>query len=248
MAKTIAQIETELLAAKAAEPLLDDLNSPSNTAIWRLWLHLVAVCHYIIYRQWDITKSELSVITNQSIIGTREWYVRTARGFSYNGFLIVSRASCRENGTKVILKVAKTGGTGIENLTPSELAALRAAITLRKIAGTDIDILSQTADLVALTVSVRYTGSLPTVLAAVKTAIKNCLALLPFDTSLSKGLLVDMLIQTVEGVSDAYIDEMKVNIGIGYTVINSNSVAADAGYFEIGKDNGNDLITINAYQ
>ena len=247
MARTIAHIEAEILAAKAAEPLLDDLNSPSNTAIWRLWIRLTAVAHYVIYRQWETTKVDFSTIMLNNIMGTLRWYALMARGVVSNGYPIVSRASARENGTKVIVKVAKLSGGILAHLTPLELSAVRKHIKLHKIAGTDIDVLSQTADLVSMAVDIRCTGDFTVVSAAVKFAIKDYMANLDFDTSLSKGLLVDMLIGTVDGVADAYIRELSVDIGFGYNVISASIVEADAGYFEIGTSGGSDLITLNLY-
>jgi hypothetical protein len=247
---TIAQIEADIIAAKNAESLLAPLNSPSNTAIWRLWVWLVAVAHQIIYVQWDKTKTEISQIAAQQIIGTAAWYRAMVFDWAYSptGINIVSRCAIKERGTKVIIKVAKASATGIVNLEISEVQELRTFIKNHKIVGTDIDVISQTADLVALRISVRYIGAQATVKAAVVQGIKTYLSNLAFDQSLSKGLLTDYLIGNVVGVIDAYVDEMSIDLGLGYQIIPTNNVEPDAGYFEVGTDNNGNLITLNMYQ
>jgi hypothetical protein len=247
---TIAQIEADMIAAKNNEPLLAPLNSPSNTAIWRLWVWLVAVAHQVIYAQWDKTKVEISQIAAQQIVGTAAWYQAMVLDWAYTptGINIVTRCSVRENATKVIIKVAKSGATGIVNLAIPELQELRYFVKTHKIVGSDIDVISQTADLVSLRISIRYTGVQATVQSAVVQGIKDYLATLPFDVALSKGLLADYLLGNVQGVADAYVDEMSINLGLGYQVIPTNSVQSDAGYFEVGTSSSGDLITLNMYQ
>ena len=43
MARTIQEIQTLILQAKAQEPALNELNSTSKVAIWRLWVYIIAV-------------------------------------------------------------------------------------------------------------------------------------------------------------------------------------------------------------
>lgn len=250
MAKSLTDIENEIIAAKNADSNLAALNSPSLTAIWLLWVKLIAFVHRIIYVEWDRTKTELSTIAAQQIIGTAAWYEGLALAFNYVGSPIIARASAREVITtyqrKVILKVAKQTLSGLTNLTSAELAALKIQINARKVVGTDLDIISQTADLTQWVFSIRYTGTAATVKADVITALKLYLKNLPYNEVLSKSLVIDALLQ-VPGVLDISIDSLKVNIGLGYNEITGNSVIADAGYFEVGKAAGVDLITANMF-
>jgi hypothetical protein len=53
----------------------------------------------------------------------------------------------------------------------------------------------------------------------------------------------------INNVIDCFIESLEVNYGLGYTLILGNTAPSDAGYYEIGKDAGNnDYITLNMYQ
>lgn len=244
MAKSVNQIITEMDAAQAAEPALVNLNSPSSSAIYTLMKYIVALAHSMLYSTWDFAKADLNQIALSQIVGTRAWYVNLA--LNYNGGTHVQRANCRDNGTKVILKVAKYASGQTSQLSNAELSDVKSFVNLKKVAGTDIDVISQTADLVSILMSVQYTGVMATVEAAVKLAIKDYISALPFDAILSKSLLQDHILSQTN-VLNAYIDEMKVDYGLGYNIIPGNLAEPDAGYFEIGKVAAVDLITLNMY-
>jgi uncharacterized phage protein gp47/JayE len=159
-----------------------------------------------------------------------------------------TKASCIEQGSKVLIKVAKLNGTTTAQLTPAEVNAIRNYISIKKIVGSDVDVISQTADLCKFVLSVQFTGVQATVEADVKQAIKDYLFNLPFDQVLTKGLLIDTLLNVV-GVVDAFIDILEVDYGLGYMLIPGNIAPNDAGYFEVGKDAlNNDYIALNMYQ
>jgi ribosomal protein S13 len=245
MPANINDILIEMDAAQAAEPLLAPLNSTSNTAIYTVLKRIVAVAVVQLSRLWDLAKKELSTIAASQIYGTRAWYanlVLTMPGTA------ATKASCIEQGTKVLIKVAKITGTSTAQLTPAEVNAIRTYVNNKKVVGTDVDVISQTADLCKFVLSVQYSGVQATVEAAVKQAIKDYLNNLPFDQVLTKGLLIDSLLN-VAGVVDVFIDVLEVDYGLGYVLILGNNAPPDAGYFEVGKDVGNnDYITLNMYQ
>lgn len=245
MAKDTNTILAEMDAQQATITELAPLTSVSSTAIFKLIKYLIALAHASMYTMWDAVKNEINTITSSQIIGTPQWYVNLA--LTYNSGLNAQRASCREVGTKVILKVAKSSSGVTSQLTNTELANLTTFVNSKKVAGTDISILSQTADLVSFVISVQYTGVQATVEAAVVAAIKSYLAALAFDSNLSRSLIENALL-SVPGVLDASVDLMSVDYGLGYEIIPGNLASADAGYFEVGKLAGNDLITLNMYQ
>ena len=43
MARSIQEIQTLIYQAKAQEPALNELNSTSKVAIWRLWVYIISV-------------------------------------------------------------------------------------------------------------------------------------------------------------------------------------------------------------
>jgi hypothetical protein len=251
MAKTVQQIYNELVAEKATKPELAGLNSSSQTAIYTLWLWVVAYAHKLLYDMWDVTKAEISQVASQQIIGTKPWYTGLALNWT-GGSKPVTACWVVEALTtldkKVIMKVANsTAGVGYANLSDADLSALKIYIASKKVIGTDLDIISQTADLLLLKFSIKYIGVQAVVEAAVKSHIKNYLASMAFGSQLSITVLANSIF-SVAGVLDVIVDDAQVNVGLGYTPITANYIYADAGYFEIGKDSSNnDLITLNMY-
>jgi hypothetical protein len=247
MAKPIQQIKDEMDAALAASSLATVATNSSAMARYRAFMNVIADVIFVVYREWDTAKMQLAAITSSSIIGTANWYVTMAKAWTYNGSFLIDRASCRENGTKVFLKVAKNGGTGLVNLSQSELAEFAAYIKAKKVVGTDITCISQTADLIAIRMDIQYSGAQASIEADCKNKIKQYLASLTFDESLNKGAIADYIAENVTGVIAAYTTELKVDIGVGYTTVIGAYIAADAGYFEVGKQNGTDLITLDMH-
>ena len=243
MPASLNDIIAEMDAAQAAETSLANLNSSSASAVYTNFKKVIAAGIVQLTRLWDIAKKELNTIALTQIYGTKAWYVNLVLTMPS---AVATKASCIEQGTKVLIKVAKLSGTSTVNLTPSEVTAIRGYVISKKVAGSDIDIISQTADLCKIVVSIQFTGVQATVEAAVKQAIKNYLNALPFGIELSKTLLADNLLN-ITGVLNAYIDLLEVDYGLGYATVVGNIADPDAGYFEVGKLAGNDLITLNMY-
>jgi len=142
MARTLNEIRQTILDAKAAEPALDVLNSPSQAAIWRLWVYVVAAAIWLHEQLWDIYKAEVQTIADRAVAATLPWYVQQAKLFQWSATTtyyllfdpdtqqirynivapadrIVAFASAVESGANpktVILKVAQADGSG--NPTP----------------------------------------------------------------------------------------------------------------------------------
>ncbi len=231
-------------ALQSTIPALAPLNSVSGAAVYTNLKYLVALAHAMLYKAWDLIRAEINTITAGQIIGTKQWYVNLALGYSSG--TVVQRASCLETGRKVILKVATVASGSTAQLSSVNLANLKAYIKSKKVVGTDIDIISQTADLLDITLSIQFTGVQLTVETAVIAELKSYLANLPFDSNLSKSLIENAVL-SVPGVLDASVDQLKIDYGVGYEEISGNLASPDAGYFEIGKLSGNDLITLNMY-
>lgn len=245
MGKSITQIIAEMDAAQAAQSDLSGLTSTSSSAVHKLFKYVVAHAAVLLYKAWDAVLIELKAIIDNNIMGTCPWYVSLVK--NYNSGTLVTSASCVENGTKVIIKVAKDVSGSTAHLTVTELNDVRNYVKDKKVAGTDVDVVSQTADLVDVDMSVQYTGTLAVVEADVIQAIKDHVASIPFDDSISKTFLVDA-VQNVPGVLNAYVNTLKIDTGLGYVTVVGNTYPSDAGYFEIGKTTGNvDLINLTMY-
>ncbi|MXV37667.1 nucleotidyltransferase [Flavobacteriaceae bacterium Ap0902] len=83
MARTIEEIQEELLQVKANESELNGLDSTSRTAIWRLWLYIVSFCAWTLERLFDIHRDELYTGLYELKPHTARWYRNKALAFLY---------------------------------------------------------------------------------------------------------------------------------------------------------------------
>ena len=89
MARTIDEIQQEILDEVAAQPDLNGLTSNSATSIYRLWTRITAIVIFTLETLWDLFKVEIEEIANKAISGTPEWYVDQAFLFQYGDTLDV---------------------------------------------------------------------------------------------------------------------------------------------------------------
>ncbi|SZD72746.1 Uncharacterised protein [Candidatus Ornithobacterium hominis] len=83
MARTIEEIQAEMHQIKQGEPALADLNSTSRTAIWRLWIYIVAFCAWTLEKLFDKHREELLTELYQQSPHTARWYRNKALAFLY---------------------------------------------------------------------------------------------------------------------------------------------------------------------
>lgn len=88
MARTIEQIQAELLAAKAADPALDALSSDSKVAVWRLWIYITSFALWTLEKLFDIHISEVAGQLANLKPGTPRWYRNKALDFQF-GFSLL---------------------------------------------------------------------------------------------------------------------------------------------------------------
>ncbi|WP_299459325.1 baseplate J/gp47 family protein [uncultured Microscilla sp.] len=227
MARTLTQIRNELLAAKAAEPKLDALDSPSNFAIWRLWLYVVAMAVWTLEQLFDRHKAEVEARLAQNIFGSAEWFVLQMKKFQYgenlvryeNGALGYSQVSPEKqiitqaaisvasgSDNVATLKVAKTVDGQPAQLSASELAAARGYIDRLQPPGAYILVNSLPGDTIKLSLEVYYNPLLEatSLKTSIETAIDQHLSNLPFNGKILRSKIVDA-VQAVAGVEDVVI-------------------------------------------
>lgn len=88
MARTIQDIQAEMLRAKENEPALAKLNSTSKVAVWRLWIYIVAFAIHTLERIFDQHKREVYVALSELKPHTARWYRNKALAFQYGFDLI----------------------------------------------------------------------------------------------------------------------------------------------------------------
>lgn len=229
MARTIAEIQQEIIDSIQADSNLSEASSTSSTALWRLMAYVVASAIALLENLYDTFKSEVNADLSALKPHSLRWYQGKALLFQYGSDLpedsdvydnsllddatvegqkIVAQAAATENNGEVRVKVAKEVSDELEPLAAAEIAAFTAYIQNVKDAGVSLEIINSTADRLVLEIDVYYD---PLILDqngnrldgaandVVKTAIKNYLRNLPFDGVFVKSHLTDAL-QLTDGV------------------------------------------------
>lgn len=153
MARTVQTIYDGMIAEQNSGdfPELNALNSPSNTAIYRLFYWIVAMAINIHETIMDVFQADINTQLEQSVYGTKKWFAVQSKLFQYgdeilfdgNGkpyyaivdptLCVVGRVAVVEltDGT-VLLKVSQLDGTVLSGL---QLTAFTAYIDKIKPAG-----------------------------------------------------------------------------------------------------------------
>lgn len=251
MARTISEIQQEIIIAKENSIELGSLNSASQTAIWRLWVYVVSVAHFALESLWDIFKVEVNELVASRRLGTPSWYVSIAKEFQLGDDLletglyavideskrIITRASFKEDDLESVLtlKVAK-GDVSPVALESEELSQFRTYIEELKFAGTKISVVSLNADLLRGSLTVYYDGILNAnaTLANIQEATRNYLKELPFDGTLLRNELIER-IRDVPGVQDCEVVNLRgVQGSVSYTI--PRLYESQAGYIELDEE------------
>lgn len=224
--RTLDEIYTELVAYKSAFPELSGLTNPSNTAIWRLWLRIVAFGVWISENFLDLHKREVEDTIRKYKTGTAKWYVEMTKKFQYGYVLpaeqvyytvidesarIVKQCSAKvDNDGVLVIKVAKESGGNPVPLAAGEVTALEAYLDRIQFAGVRLRVATFPADILRLTATVYYNGEIPltTYQTNFENAVKNYLKGIPFDSVFVLNALIDT-IQATDGTADVVIGEWK---------------------------------------
>lgn len=234
MARTIKEIQAEIIAAKEADATLAGLDSTSATAIWRLWTYIVAVAIFTLETIFDAHKAEVNDLIANSKPHTLRWYRQKAMDFQYGSNLvygedyydnsaltedeiidqrIVSEAAATELDSFLRVKVMREVSGELEPVTNDQYQAIDFYFSEIKDAGVKLELISQNADKLILEMDVYYN---PLVLnsngnridgtssAPVQDAIKKYLRNLLFNGEFVLASLVDY-VQAVDGVDIPHV-------------------------------------------
>ena len=271
MARTIKQIQDDLILKVQADPILGgQLTSTSKTAIWRLWTYIVAVCIWALENLHDTFKSDVNNQISLLKPHTLQWYALKAKAFQFGYNLvpdtdyydntgidpltvlasqIVVYAAVVEQIRGLRIKVAKYNGVDLIPLSNQELAAFVNYMEKVKDAGVKLNITSSVADSLKTIIRVKYN---PLVLNNVGGRLDGVTS-----TPLQDGLRLHLknlpfngvfsvlkmvdALQVIEGVSDLAIDGIQTKYG-GLPFTTVNiDYIPDSGYLRI--DDANLTIT-----
>lgn len=149
MARTFEEIKQTLLDAKTAESGLNGLNSPSQTAIWRLQIYIQAMSQFIVEQLVALKIIEIETIVKNAPVNSEPWLQAKVLEFQYDAITpqlltlvnfapqynpidvtkrIITRASVNTApNNNVLVKVAK--GEPPVALSGPELSALQSYLT-----------------------------------------------------------------------------------------------------------------------
>lgn len=222
MARTINQIQAQLIANVQADPQLSQLTSTSRRAIWRLWTYVIAVSINILEQLMDIFTANTEATIARGVPLTAQWFQQKCFEFQYDAtnpqvlqlidlipqypvvnpaLRIVTRASVRTDLSNIVkVKVAKSAVP--EPLTVLELAALQSYIDILGTPGVRYVVESTPADKLYIEATVYYSGGYSSVIQDnVIRAILNYFAAIPFDGTLKMSDL-ENVVRNTTGVTD----------------------------------------------
>lgn len=232
MARTVAQIQTQMLAEKAAQTALDGLTSTSQTAIWRLFIYIQAVSINVFEQLQDLFKTEIEGIVENNYVGSPKWVSTQCFKFQYSAttpqilqlnttetklaypiidetLQIITRASVNVDLNKnVNIKVAKSEPP-IQLSAPEE-TAINGYLLEMMPAGVTYTVINAVSDKLYIAGTIYYNGQYAsTIDVDVPAAINAYLSTIPFDGTL-RIVELEQSIKAATGVIDLNLADVWV--------------------------------------
>lgn len=179
MARTIQEIQTLILQAKAQEPALNELNSTSKVAIWRLWVYIIAVAIWSLEKLFDQHRADIDKRLAELKPHTARWYRSKALAFQYGFDLlpdsdkfnnvghteeqieaskIVKYSAVIEskNEGRLIVKIATEQGEQLQPITDAQKQAFEVYLNEIKDAGVRLSVVNYQPDVLHLQMKIVY--------------------------------------------------------------------------------------------
>ena len=229
MARSIQEIQELIYQAKTQEPALNELNSTSKVAIWRLWVYIISVTIWSLEKLFDLHRTDIDKRLAELTPHTARWYRSKALAFQYGFDLLPDSDKFNNQGHteeqieaskivkysavvesedgRLIIKIATESGGRLQPITEDQHNAFKGYIAEIKDAGVRLSIVNYQPDILHLQMKIVYDPLLldsngQSIIHAthpVEEAIKNYLKRLPFNGELVLAHLIDAL-QQAEGV------------------------------------------------
>lgn len=231
MARTIAQIQAEIIAYKEAQPELAALASTSHRAIWRLWTFVIATAIAIEEQLTDIYISVIEALVARSSAASSLWIQDKMFKFQYDAtdpqiiqlidtvpvYPTVSESkrittACSVTtsvNSSVEIKVAKSNP--FKAFDGSQLVAAQNYIDTIGVAGINYTVISLAPDRIYIDANVYYNGQYSAVISTnVIAALDDyfqTLSQINFNGSLKMSDL-EAVIRNVTGVTDVILNNV----------------------------------------
>ena len=179
MARTIQEIQELIYQAKTQEPALNELNSTSKVAIWRLWVYIISVAIWSLEKLFDLHRADIDKRLAELTPHTARWYRTKALAFQYGFDLlpdsdkfnntghteeqieaskIVKYSAVVEskNEGRLIVKIAGEQGEQLQPITDAQKQAFEAYLQDIKDAGVRLSVVNYQPDILHLQMKIVY--------------------------------------------------------------------------------------------
>lgn len=243
--------------------IMDDLNSGSKVAIWRLWVWIIATLTWLQKEAIKKHKNEVEDLIIQNTYGTLPFYHQKSLAFQYGDFLIwngknysysdvnvdaqiITRCSVGMSRGALIFKVVKGLNDNLQPLNQFESMAFKDYINDIIAPGTNYKIITSVADLLLLNLRVYInpqkitfegedivSGESPVI-----NTINSFCSDLPFDGRMNLLKLIDS-IQLIDGVEDIELIESAYKYGVLDWIDFKRQIIPFSGHMILDIDNSN---------
>nr|WP_314753324.1 nucleotidyltransferase [uncultured Capnocytophaga sp.] len=179
MARSIQEIQNLILQAKAQEPALNELNSTSKVAIWRLWVYIIAVAIWSLEKLFDLHRADIDKRLAELKPHTARWYRSKALAFQYGFDLLTDSDKFNNTGHteeqieaskivkysavvespnegRLIVKIAGEQGEQLQPITDAQKQAFEAYLQEIKDAGVRLSVVNYQPDVLHLQMKIVY--------------------------------------------------------------------------------------------
>ena len=179
MARNIQEIQNLIYQAKAQEPALNELNSTSKVAIWRLWVYIIAVAIWSLEKLFDQHRADIDKRLSELKPHTARWYRSKALAFQYGFDLLPDSDTFNNQGHteeaieaskivkysaviesknegRLIVKIAGEQGEQLQPITEPQKQAFEAYLSEIKDAGVRLSVVNYQPDVLHLQMKIVY--------------------------------------------------------------------------------------------
>jgi len=179
MARTIQEIQNLIYQAKTQEPALNELNSTSKVAIWRLWVYIIAGAIWSLEKLFDQHRADIDKRLAELKPHTARWYRSKVLAFQYGFDLLpdsdtfnnvghteeaieaskiikYSAVIESKNEGRLIVKIAGKQGEQLQPITDAQKQAFEAYLSEIKDAGVRLSVVNYQPDILHLQMKIIY--------------------------------------------------------------------------------------------
>ena len=243
--------------------LMNDLNSESKVAIWRLWVWIIATLTWLQDQAFKKHKNEVKNLIINNTYGTLPFYHDKSLAFQYGYFLIwngknytysdvnvdaqiITRCSVSMSRGVLVFKVVKGLNDNLQPLDQFEKMAFKDYIGDIIAPGTNYKIVTSAADLLLLNLRIyinpqKLTFEGKDIISGESLVVNNINAFcsdLPFDGRMNLLKLIDQL-QIIEGVEDIELIESTYKYGDLDWIDFKRQIIPFSGHMLLDIDNSN---------